>query len=300
MKVASIVEPSGPRAALVEGDRVFPLSEGGAALTVREVIERTGGDLSRCDAFAGSGSACSLDAVTFAPAVPDPGAIWCAALTFMTHVTEAPGRAAPDQPLFFLRLPVSQVGHRRPLVRPAVSTQLDYEGELAVVMGRRARHVRLDEALGLVAGYSCYDEGSVRDWQRHSTQITPGKNFAATGGFGPWLVSADEFGDPYSHRITTRVNGEVRQDESIDALLFRIEYLIHYLSTIHPLEPGDVVVCGTPGGVGARREPPSFLEPGDVVTVEIDGIGTLENPVVDEQPEREVSWTAATAEAVRS
>lgn len=234
-----------------------------------------------------------VDAVQFVPVVPDPCAIWCAALTFGSHVTEAPGREAPPYPLFFPRVAASQVGHREPLIKPAVSDLLDYEGELAVVIGRRARHVAVDEALGYVAGYACYNEASVRDWQRHTPQIAPGKNFAGTGAFGPWLVTADEFGDPYDHRITTRVNGEVRQSETVDALLFRIEYLVHYLSTMHPLVPGDVIVTGTPGGVGMRRNPPTFLADGDAVTVEIDGIGVLENPVVAEAPEAPPTWRDA-------
>jgi 2-keto-4-pentenoate hydratase/2-oxohepta-3-ene-1,7-dioic acid hydratase in catechol pathway len=240
------------------------------------------------------------DAVVFEPVVPDPRAIWCAALTFGSHVSEAPGREAPPYPLFFPRVAASQVGHAQPLIKPAVSDLLDYEGELAVVIGRRARHVAVADALDHVAGYSCYNEASVRDWQHHGSQIAPGKNFAGTGAFGPWLVTADEFGNPYAHRVTTRVNGEVRQDESIDALLFRIEYLIHYLSTMHPLLPGDVLVVGTPGGVGMRRDPPVFLRDGDLVTVEIDGIGVLENRVADEEPEAAPQWRDARPQEVSS
>lgn len=241
-----------------------------------------------------------IESVQFTPVVTDPRAIWCAALTYRSHVTEAPGRQPLPYPLFFPRVPESQVGHRQPLIRPAVSEMLDYEGELAVVIGRRARHVAIGEALDFVAGYSCYNDASVRDWQRHTPQIAPGKNFAGTGAFGPWLVTSDEFGSPYQHRIATRVNGAVRQNEAIDALLFRIEYQIHYLSTMHALRPGDVVVTGTPGGVGMRHDPPLFLADGDVVTVEIDGIGVLENRVVSEAPEAPPTWSAAGAEEAAS
>jgi 2-keto-4-pentenoate hydratase/2-oxohepta-3-ene-1,7-dioic acid hydratase in catechol pathway len=237
-----------------------------------------------------------VDAVELAPVVPDPHAIWCAALTYPSHVQEAPGRRPPAYPLFFPRVSESQVGHNRPLIRPAVSELLDYEGELAVVIGRRARHVPVADALSHVAGYACYNDASVRDWQRHTSQIAPGKNFAATGPFGPWMVTPDAFGDPYGHRVTTRVNGEVRQSETIAALLFSIEYQIHYLSTIHALLPGDVLVTGTPGGVGMRRDPAVFLADGDVVSVEIDGIGILSNPVVTEAPETAPTWRAAAAE----
>jgi 2-keto-4-pentenoate hydratase/2-oxohepta-3-ene-1,7-dioic acid hydratase in catechol pathway len=239
-----------------------------------------------------------IDSIKFAPVVPNPRAIWCAALTYNSHVSEAAGRRPPLYPLFFPRVQASQVAHRQPLVRPSVSELLDYEGELAVVIGRRARHVPVDDALSYVAGFSCYNDGSVRDWQSHTPQISPGKNFEATGAFGPWLVTPDEFGDPYSHRIVTRVNGEVRQDESIDALLFRIEYQIHYVSTMHTLNPGDVLVTGTPGGVGMRREPPVFLALGDVVSVEIDGIGTLENRVVLEEPDPSPTWIPAEPQEV--
>jgi 2-keto-4-pentenoate hydratase/2-oxohepta-3-ene-1,7-dioic acid hydratase in catechol pathway len=223
-----------------------------------------------------------MEDIELLPVVPDPHAIWCAALTYLSHVREGGERPVPDYPLFFLRVAGSQMGHRRPLVIPRVSDELDYEGELAVVIGKAGRHITQDAALDHVAGYACYNDGSVRDWQRHTPQITPGKNFAGTGGFGPWLVTPDEFGDPYRHRMETRVNGEVVQSAQISELLFPIEYIIAYLSTICPLEVGDVIVTGTCGGVGLRRNPPYFLKPGDQVDVEIDGIGTLTNPVEKE------------------
>jgi 2-keto-4-pentenoate hydratase/2-oxohepta-3-ene-1,7-dioic acid hydratase in catechol pathway len=231
---------------------------------------------------AAAGESVSLADVRLLPVVPDPHAVWCAALTYLSHVREGGSRPVPEYPLFFLRVANSQVGHCEDLILPAASRELDYEGELAVVIGRAGRHIPVDRAAEHIAGYSCYNEGSVRDWQRHTSQITPGKNFAASGSFGPWLVTADEFGDPYKHLLTTRVNGEIRQSASISELLFEIEYMIHYLSTICTLEVGDVIVTGTPGGVGLRRDPPTFLVPGDVVEVEVDGIGTLRNTVAPE------------------
>ncbi len=277
---------------ITAGDRIVAVADVDPSLpsTMRELLELPDG-LSRLAARAPrAGAGIPVDEIEFAPVVPDPRAIWCAALTYRSHVTEAPGRGAPAYPLFFPRVPESQVGHRQPLVIPAVSDRLDYEGELAVVIGRRARHVPVDQALDYIAGYACYNDASVRDWQSHTPQIAPGKNFAATGPLGPWLVTADEFGDPYGHRIVTRVNGDMRQDEAISALLFSIEYQIHYLSTMHALLPGDVLVTGTPGGVGMRRDPAVFLAAGDVVTVAIDGIGVLENVVAAEIPEAPPTW----------
>jgi 2-keto-4-pentenoate hydratase/2-oxohepta-3-ene-1,7-dioic acid hydratase in catechol pathway len=298
MRIVSYSRGGRPGAGVVVAERMLPLHGGDdEPLTLRRVLEEEDGPdhqdalLARAQASADrhEGSL-SLDDIAFRPVVEDPRALWCAALTFKSHVTEAPGRTPPRYPLFFLRVADSHVAHGQALVVPAVSDRLDYEGELAVIIGRTARHVPVADALAYVAGYSCYNEGSVRDWQQHTPQITPGKNFSSSGSFGPWLVTPDEFGDPYSRTITTRVNGEVRQEEPLSSLLFRIEYLIHYLSTIHTLRPGDVVVCGTPGGVGMRRDPPVFLAPGDVVTVEIDGIGTLENPVVSETPAVAPTW----------
>jgi 2-keto-4-pentenoate hydratase/2-oxohepta-3-ene-1,7-dioic acid hydratase in catechol pathway len=225
-----------------------------------------------------------LGEVELLPVVPDPAAIWCAALTYLSHIREGGDRPVPDYPLFFLRVANSQLGHGQPMLVPAVSAELDYEGELAVVIGRAGRGIPLERALEHVAGYACYNDGSVRDWQRHTTQITMGKNFDATGAFGPWLVTPDEFGDPATHRIITRLNGQVMQDTGVDRLLFPIEYLIHYVSTVSALEVGDVIVTGTCGGVGVRRKPPVFMKAGDIVEVEIDGIGTLRNPIADAAP----------------
>jgi 2-keto-4-pentenoate hydratase/2-oxohepta-3-ene-1,7-dioic acid hydratase in catechol pathway len=233
------------------------------------------------DAADAGGAAIPLESVRLLPVVPDPAAIWCAALTYLSHVREGGDRPVPDYPLFFLRVAHSQVGHAEPMLVPAVSGQLDYEGELAVVIGTAGRDIPMERALDHVAGYACYNDGSVRDWQRHTSQITMGKNFDATGGFGPWLVTPDEFGDPTRHRITTRLNGQVMQDTGVDQLLFPIAYLIHYISTVSTLEVGDVIVTGTSGGVGVRRDPPVFMRAGDVVEVEIDGIGTLRNPIAD-------------------
>jgi 2-keto-4-pentenoate hydratase/2-oxohepta-3-ene-1,7-dioic acid hydratase in catechol pathway len=192
------------------------------------------------------------------------------------------GRERPQYPVLFVRFADSLVGHRQPLLLPRVSEQFDYEGELAVVIGRRARRVERQAALDYVAGYSCFNDGSVRDYQRHSQQFTPGKNFHASGAFGPWLVTSDELPDPRALQLRTRLNGQEVQNESVGELCFDIPQLIEYCSIWTQLEPGDVIVTGTPGGVGAGRTPPLWMKAGDHVEVDINGIGTLHNAVVSE------------------
>ena len=223
----------------------------------------------------------ALAAITFAPVIPDPGKIICVGLNYRDHVAEV-GRAVTEKPALFARFPTSQVGHLQPIVRPRVSDHFDYEGELALVIGRRGRHIRRADALAHVAGYSCYNEGSVRDWQRHTTQFLSGKTFDQSGSFGPWLVTTDEIPDPGKLRLQTRLNGERVQNTAIDLLITDIPDLIAYCSTIMTLLPGDVIVTGTPGGVGLKRNPPLFMKPGDTVEVEISGIGVLRNPVAAE------------------
>jgi len=223
----------------------------------------------------------AIDEVTLDPVIPDPGSIWCVGLNYRSHQDET-GHYGTEQPTLFLRIPASQVGHLQPIVKPKASDRLDYEGELAVIIGKPGRHVAPERAFDHVAGYACYNEGSVRDWQRHSAQYTPGKNFHATGGFGPWMVPRDAFGDPDGHTLVTRLNGQEMQRTLIGLMIYKIPKLISYISTVVPLAPGDVIVTGTPAGVGNRREPPVFMKPGDTVTVEITGIGTLVNPIAAE------------------
>ncbi|HEX3930840.1 MAG TPA: fumarylacetoacetate hydrolase family protein [Nocardioides sp.] len=220
--------------------------------------------------------------IQFLPVLPRPHAVWCAALNYPDHITEG-AWDPPGRPPFFLRVAGSLVGHRQPMIQPSVSNRFDYEGELAVVIGRRARHVPLDAAWEVVAGYSAFNDGSVRDWQRHTSQITAGKNFTATGGFGPWLTTRDEVPDITERQLTTKLNGRVMQRTAISDMIFDIPYLINYLSTICELEPGDVIVTGTPGGVGARQSPQVFMGHGDEIEVEVDGVGALCNPIVKEE-----------------
>lgn len=221
-----------------------------------------------------------LSDVTLAPTIPDPAAkLLCVGINYLPHIKEM-GRERPDRPVLFVRFGDSIVGHGQPLQKPRESEQFDFEGELAVVIGKRARRVSKDRALEYVAGYSCFNDGSVRDFQRHSQQFTPGKNFHASGSFGPWLVTTDEIADPRKLTLTTRLNGAVMQHESVGELCFDVPQLIEYCSTWTQLEPGDVIVTGTPGGVGAGRKPPVWMQPGDTIEVEISGIGTLRNSVI--------------------
>jgi len=223
-----------------------------------------------------------LAEVTFLPVIPNPGKVLCIGINYATHVRET-GREMPTYPMIFTRFADSQTAHLQPIVRPTASHKLDFEGELAVVIGKVARHVKHAEALDYVAGYACYNDGSVRDWQKHTIQFVPGKNFPNTGGFGPWLVTGDEIGDPQDLELTTRLNGQVMQHTRTSDMIFDVRQLIEYCSTFTELAPGDVIVTGTTGGVGAFREPPVWMKPGDQVEVEIAGIGTLRNSIVDEQ-----------------
>jgi 2-keto-4-pentenoate hydratase/2-oxohepta-3-ene-1,7-dioic acid hydratase in catechol pathway len=223
----------------------------------------------------------ALDRISFAPVIPDPGKIICVGLNYRDHVAET-GRTVTEKPALFARFPCSQVGHEQPLVKPRISDDFDYEGELAAVIGKTGRHIPANLALEHVAGYSCYNEGSVRDWQRHTSQYLAGKTFAESGSFGPWLVTTDEIPDPSKLRLQTRLNGTVVQNTTTDLMITAVPDLIAYISTICPLDPGDVIVTGTPGGVGAKRTPPLWMRPGDTVEVDISSIGALRNTVIAE------------------
>lgn len=222
-----------------------------------------------------------LSAAVFDPLIPDPGRIICVGINYKAHMKEM-GRGEPDYPWLFVRWGDSQVGNGQPLTAPAVSEKYDYEGELALVIGKEAHRVKAADALNYVAGYTCFMDGSIRDWQNHSGQFTPGKNFHGSGSFGPWLVSADEIPDPAALNLETRLNGEVMQQAPVSDLKFDVPALIEYCSTFAKLQPGDVISTGTPGGVGFARKPPVWLKDGDTIEVEVDGVGVLSNPVVGE------------------
>jgi 2-keto-4-pentenoate hydratase/2-oxohepta-3-ene-1,7-dioic acid hydratase in catechol pathway len=222
------------------------------------------------------------DEVELQPPIPEPGRILCIGLNYRSHIAET-GREVPRYPLLFPRYPDSIVGDRAPLLRPKLSEQYDYEGELAFVIGRGGRYIERSAAMSHVAGYACFNDGSVRDYQRHTTQFLPGKNFWRSGSFGPWLVTPEETGPVGELKLTTRLNGKEVQRAQLDDLLFGVEALIEYISAIMPLMPGDVIATGTTGGVGNFRKPPLWLKPGDLIEVSIDRLGHLQNRVMAEE-----------------
>ena len=239
---------------------------GGQLASAMEYIEGRAPELSSADGI-------------FQPPFTDPAKIFCVGLNNAKHQAET-GRPDVDHPTIFTRFADSQVGHLQPMIKPDQSIRFDYEAELAVVIGQGGRFISEDDALSHVAGYACYNDGSIRDWQRHTSQFTPGKNFPGTGAFGPYLVTPDEVGDYRKLPIESRLNGEVMQKATLADLIFPIPRLLSYISAFTPLSSGDVIVTGTPGGVGDRREPPVYMRPGDVIEVDIGIVGTLVNPVV--------------------
>ena len=219
--------------------------------------------------------------LTLLPVIPNPGNIFCIGLNYGEHVRET-GREVTETPVIFLRLADSQVAHGQDILRPAESHRLDYEAEIAVIIGQGGRRIREEDAWKHIAGYSCYNDGSVRDWQVATSQWTPGKNFYKTGGFGPWMVTSDEIAPGQVMRLQTVLNGQVLQDTTTDKMIHSIPRQIAYISTFIPLSPGDVIVTGTPGGVGNKRNPQIFMKPGDVCEIVVDAIGTLRNGIRDD------------------
>jgi len=225
------------------------------------------------------GKTYGLDEIRFLPLIPNPDKMLCVGLNYKSHREETGLGKGSVYPVIFTRFSNTLVAHGEPIILPAASSKLDYEGELALVISKAGRAISEEDAFDHIAGFSCFNDASVRDWQRHASQYTPGKNFPATGGFGPYLVTPDEIDDLQNQHVSTRLNNELVQDQPISDLIFPIPYLINYISTFTPLEPGDVIVTGTPGGVGAARTPPLWMKAGDTVEVNVGEIGTLINPV---------------------
>ena len=259
----------------VDGDAVINLGELAPDLKTAIAEQKLG------DASSVSGEKLPLRDIEFLPVIPNPGKIFCIGLNYENHREET-GRAKTEHPAVFLRFADSQLGHAQGIVKPKVSDDLDYEGELAVVIGKSGRYISKEDALDHVAGYSCYNDATLRDWQRHTIQFTAGKNFPFTGGFGPWLVTPEDIPDPSQLELTTRLNGEVMQCALTDHLIFDIPTLINYCSSFSPLSPGDVIATGTPGGVGFKRDPKVFMRVGDIVEIEISKIGVLANAITSE------------------
>ncbi len=247
--------------------------------TLRQAIEADA--LAQLPAECGDSADVALADITYAPTLTDPKKILCVGLNYKAHQEET-GRGGEGVPTIFVRFAAAQVAHGQPMLQPRESNSLDFEGEIAMIIGRGGRRISRADALSHVAGWGIYNDGSVREYQRHTSQFTPGKNFAATGGFGPWMMTPDEVGDPRQMEITTRLNGEVMQNAKAELLVHGFEELIEFCSTFTELEPGDVIVTGTPGGVGAARTPPVFMQHGDTIEIEVTPIGVLCNPVVAE------------------
>jgi 2-keto-4-pentenoate hydratase/2-oxohepta-3-ene-1,7-dioic acid hydratase in catechol pathway len=277
VKIVSFKVSNELRYGLVSGEGVIDLTARLAPNypTINRLLD---GGLGAAEKFVNQAADFSLKGLEFAPVVPWPEKIVCAAVNYDDHRIEA-GRDRSENPVVFLRLARAQVGHQQPMVVPAVSHHFDYEGEIAVVIGKTGRHISKQRAMDHVAGYALYNDGSVRDWQRHSSQFTAGKNWEGTGAFGPWLVTRDEIADYRTTQLATRLNGRELQKTSADLMIFSIEHLIAYISTFITLVPGDVIATGTAGGVGFKRTPPIFLTPGDICEVEASGIGLLSNVV---------------------
>ena len=228
-----------------------------------------------------AGKTYALADVVLLPVIPNPTKILCVGHNYESHRQET-GRAKTDYPSIFTRFADTLVAHGQPIVRPRVSKNLDFEGELAIIVGRGGRAIAEASALEHIAGYACFNDASVRDWQWHTGQFTPGKNFPGTGALGPWLITPEEAGDLTAVRVTTRLNGDVVQDQPIGEMLFSIAQIIAYVSAFTPLSPGDVIATGTPGGVGAKRSPPLWMKAGDKVEVDIGPVGRLSNRIIDE------------------
>ncbi|MES2508323.1 MAG: fumarylacetoacetate hydrolase family protein [Pseudomonadota bacterium] len=266
----------------VEGDKVIDLQPAfaGRAADLKSLLAA---DLvAEASAFAKSAKATlTFGDVELLPVIPNPGKIVCVGLNYGEHVRET-GREITESPALFLRVAESQVAHGQDIIRPPESHRLDYEGEIAIVIGKGGRRISEADSWNHIAGYSCYNDGSIRDWQVATTQWTPGKNFWRTGGFGPWMVTSDEIKPNQKMTLVTRLNGQELQRASTDMMIHSIPRQIAYISTFIPLEAGDVIVTGTPGGVGNKRTPQLFMKPGDTVEIEVDAVGILRNGIRDE------------------
>jgi 2-keto-4-pentenoate hydratase/2-oxohepta-3-ene-1,7-dioic acid hydratase in catechol pathway len=280
MKLASYIADGNARFGVVKDTGVVTMNDrlGGRFADLRSVL-----DAGALDAVAAAAADAEADRdladISFLPLIPNPAKIICAGVNYRAHASEV-GRDVPKQPSMFARFVDTLVGHDGDLVRPSISECFDFEGELALVIGKGGRHIAPEDALSHVAGYTCFMDGSVRDYQKFS--VTSGKNFPGTGPLGPWMATVDEIPDPARLELTTRLNGVVVQHAHTDALIYAVPTLIAFCSAFTPLAPGDIIATGTPEGVGMRRSPPLWLKAGDMLEVEISGIGILRNRVVDQ------------------
>jgi acylpyruvate hydrolase len=290
MRIVGFKDGQGLRLGVVEGDQVIDLQavDGSLPADLAAILRKSNGDLSHLRDLAKKAPASAripLKGLTYALPVANPGKIILLGLNYLEHVKEGPQRDnIPKFPTYFMRGLTSLTPHEAPIVRPKVSDTLDYEAELVIVVGKRAKNLTKDNAYSCIAGWSCFNDGSIREWQRRTTQWDIGKNFDDTGGFGPWMVTADEVpAGGKGLKIESRVNGKVMQSDNTDNMMFPVAETLADLTIGVTLEPGDLVVTGTPSGVGHARKPPAFMRGGDVCEIEIEGVGLLRNPIVDER-----------------
>ena len=290
MKIVGFSTNEGLRLGVVEGEEVIDLQavDASAPSDLGEWLRRGNGDLTPLKDLAKrapAGARKPLKGLKYALPVTRPGKIICLGLNYLEHVKEGFMKDnVPKFPTIFMRCQTSLLPHGQPIIRPLVTETLDYEAEMVVIIGKRAKHLELSNAYSVIAGYSCFNEGSVREFQRKTTQWDMGKNFDHTGGFGPFFVSADELPPGGKGlKIESRLNGQVMQSDNTDNMMFPVVEMLVYVSQGMTLEPGDVIFTGTPSGVGFARKPPVWMKNGDVCEVEIEGLGTLRNPIADEK-----------------
>jgi 2-keto-4-pentenoate hydratase/2-oxohepta-3-ene-1,7-dioic acid hydratase in catechol pathway len=291
MKIVAFESDAGSRLGIVEGDQVVDLQAADPKVPtdLADVLAKNNGDLKPLADLAKRAPASAhkpLKGLKYALPVGKPGKIVCLGLNYLEHVKEGPNRDnIPKFPTIFMRCSTSMVAHEQPIIRPKVTETLDYEGELILVVGKRAKHLTMDNATSCIAGYSCGNEGSIRQFQRNTTQWDMGKNFDRTGGFGPWMVTADELPDAAKGlKFQTRLNGAVMQSDNTDNMMFPVKEMLVYVTQGMTLEPGDIVFTGTPSGVGHARKPnPIWMKNGDICEVEFEGVGILRNPIADEK-----------------
>jgi 2-keto-4-pentenoate hydratase/2-oxohepta-3-ene-1,7-dioic acid hydratase in catechol pathway len=280
MKLASYIANGKPSFGVVAGDGVVTMNDklGGRYGTLRDAI--AGGAIDEMKRLAnGAAPDQTLAGLKFLPVIPNPEKILCVGINYKSHAAEQ-GHEAPKQPNIFTRFVNTLVAHEGEMLRPKVSTSFDFEGELALVIGKGGRYIKAADALSHVAGYTCFCDGSMRDFTKYS--LVASKNFLGTGPLGPWLVTSDEIPDPTKLTLVTRLNGREMQRSGTDMLIHAIPAIIEFCSMFTPLAPGDVIATGTPDGIGAKQTPPVWMKAGDVLEIEISGIGTLRNKIVDE------------------
>jgi len=283
MKLITFDAGDGAHVGLVTDAGVVDLTQHAGVTSLRGLI--ADGKVADMAAHGNAAADHELDDVTFLPVIPDPEHIWCVGVNYMDHLQEAIDAGLPrsksEFPMIFGRYADTMVGHKQNLMKAPIVHKLDYECELAVIIGKGGRYIAKEDALSHIAGYSCFNEGSARDWQYHTAQVVPGKNFAKTGGFGPWMVTADEIPDPQVLDISTVLNGQTMQSANTKDMIFDVATVISYVSNISELQPGDVIASGTPSGVGQSREPQVFMQPGDTCEIHIENVGVLINEIAE-------------------